>query len=88
MLHLVEAACFFSFFCFFIEAQDFIDYFNVGKQHASATVPFYAQAVEDVACVLACFDSPCELVPLVSNQFAAGETSYWDNQFSFFTPYL
>jgi hypothetical protein len=80
---LVEVACFFSFLGFFVEAEDFIDDFDVAEQHASATVSFDAEAVQYVAGVLARLDAAGELVPLVTDEFAAGETSYRDNH-SFF----
>jgi hypothetical protein len=85
--NLVEVAGFFSFLCFFVKAQNFVDDFYVREQHASATVPLQAQAVEYVAGVLACLDSPCKFVPSVSNQFAASEASYGNNHFCL-SPYL
>jgi hypothetical protein len=39
---LVEVAGFSSFLCLFIEAQDFVNDFHIGKQHSPATVPFDA----------------------------------------------
>ena len=85
--NLVEVTGFFTFLCFFVKAQDFIDDFYVREQHASATVPLQTQAVQDVAGVFACLDSAGEFVPSVSNQFAAGEASYGNNHFVF-SPYL
>jgi len=85
---LVEVAGFFTFLGFFVEPQDFIDDFYVREQHASATIPLQAQAVQHVAGVLACLDSACEFVPSVSNEFAASEASYGNNHFVFFSPYL
>ena len=81
--NLVEVAGFFAFLCFFIEPQDFIDDFHVREQHASATVPLQAQAVQYIAGVLACLYSPCEFVPSVADKFAASEASYGNNHFVF-----
>ncbi len=80
---LVEASGFFAFLCFLIEAEDFVDDFDVREQHASATVPFKSEAVEYIACIFACLDSAREFVPSVSNQFAAGEASYGNNHLLF-----
>ena len=84
---LVEVSGFFAFFCFFVEAQNFIDDLYVREKHTSAAIAFKAKAVKHVACIFACLNSACEFVPSVSNQFAAGETSYGNNHF-FFSPYL
>jgi hypothetical protein len=65
--YLVEVTGFFTLLCFFVEPQYFIDDFYVREKHSSATVPLQAQAVEDIAGVLACLDAPCEFVPSVSN---------------------
>jgi hypothetical protein len=80
---LVEVAGFFAFFCFFIEPQNFVNYFYVGEQHTSATVAFEAKAVEYVTGVFAGSDSAGEFVPSVAYQLAAGEASDWDNHVSF-----
>ena len=37
---LVEVSVFFSFFRLFVEAQNFVDDFHVGKQHSPAAVSF------------------------------------------------
>lgn len=84
MAGLVEVSGFFAFFSFFVEAQDFVDDFNVAQQHSSAAVAFDAEAIQYVAGVFACFDAAGEFVPLVTDQFAAGETSNGDNHSLFF----
>jgi len=79
--NLIEVAGFFAFLRFFIETQDFIDDFYIREQHASATVPLQAQAVQHIAGVLTGLYATCEFVPSVSNQFAASEASYGNNHF-------
>jgi len=76
---LVEVSGFFSFFGFLVEAENFIDDFDVAEKHASAAVAFDSEAVMDVAGVFTCFDPTGELVPLVADKFAAGKASYGDD---------
>jgi hypothetical protein len=78
---LGEVASFFALLRFFVEPQDFINYLNVREQHPSATVPFNAQAIQDIFGVLACSDTAGKFFPFVADQFAAGEASHGNNHF-------
>jgi hypothetical protein len=40
--NLPEVAAFFPFLSFLVEAQNLVDYLDVGEQHSPATVPFNA----------------------------------------------
>jgi hypothetical protein len=68
---------FFSFFGFFVETQNFIDNFYVRQEHASAAISFDSQAVQHFASILSGLDPSGEFFPLVADQLAAGEASYW-----------
>jgi hypothetical protein len=78
-LELPETSGFLAFLGFLSEAQNLVDYFDVGQQHTSATVPFNAQAVQDILGILAGSNSPSEFFPFVAHEFAAGEAPHGDN---------
>jgi hypothetical protein len=69
----------FAFARFLIEPEDFINNLNMRQQHASATVTFDTQIVQNSACVFSLFDAPGKVFPFVANKETAAETANRNN---------
>jgi hypothetical protein len=81
--NLVEVAAFFSLLRLFIKPKHFIDYLHIRQEHSPAAIALNPQTIQNIASVLARADSSREFFPLVTDEFAARETSNGNNQLAF-----